>query len=478
MRTGPGRAAGITLALAAIMIAAAVPAGAAPTGPAAAAPAGLAPAGATPAVADPTTLTVADAPGSVAYLRRAYGVSEREALRRLELQRASTGLAQRLSARFPQEYGGVWLDQAGGGTLKVAMTRPELLGAALTGVADAAHIKAVKVSRSARTLRTAADRISARTGVPAVADPVRNTVVVPRGKVTEPGVTVETRPLPAGRQKSCDPRFCARPPLQGGIRLDVTRDNGTFGGCTTGFNLASATGEIYVLTAGHCVDNTNHRNVDRTFHQRLGVNWPVTVENEALSINAFPNDYAIMPFQPGAIDRWTAVGPTGKPTRSWHLVNSWCPGGCPSSRSIGLVGLVEYADILPGSVVCATGSGYTPGPGETYVDSGAGIGYVPGTRCGEITGKTGGGIDVRICARAGDSGGPLFSEVDRKALGILSFGDDGDGACTNPQERNFYVPVSTILAHANAASGLGFRLITAPPVERRPALAGNRVARP
>lgn len=125
-------------------------------------------------------------------------------------------------------------------------------------------------------------------------------------------------------------------------------------------------------------------------------------------------------------------------------------------------GLVPFAEIQTGWVVCATGSGYTPGPGETYVDSGAGVGYVPGTRCGEVTGKTSGGIDVRICARRGDSGGPLFTELGGKALGILSFGDEGRGACTNPAERNFYAPLSTILAHANAVSGLGLRLAAAP----------------
>jgi hypothetical protein len=420
------------------------------------------------------TLTVSDAPASVAYLVKTYRVNEREALRRLELQRASTGLAQRLAARFPDQFGGSWLDQAGGGHLVVAMTRPELLRPALRGVADAAHIRAVRVTHSLRALQAAADRVSARAGVRAAVDQAGNRVVVPTARrdarldsaLLAENVGVAVRAAPTGVQKACDPRFCTSPPLRGGIRLDVTRDDGTFGGCTTGFNVASASGQVFVLTAGHCVESSRHQNVDLTFHQHLGPNAPVTIENEQLSINAFPNDYAIMPFQAGAFDRWFPTAPLFWTPR--NLVTNWCPGGCAGSYDLAVVGLIPREDVQAGWVVCATGSGYTPAAGETYVDSGAGLGYVPGTRCGEVNGTTSGGIDVRICARNGDSGGPLFSEVERKGLGILSFGDDGSGPCTNPNEQNTYVALSTIFAHVNAVSGLGFRLITSRPRPQLP----------
>lgn len=127
--------------------------------------------------------------------------------------------------------------------------------------------------------------------------------------------------------------------------------------------------------------------------------------------------------------------------------------GATGSRDVPITGHVPWSAIQTGWVVCATGAAYTPKAGEKYVDSGAGAGYLPGTRCGEIIGKTSGGIDVRICARPGDSGGPLFTETDGKALGILSHGDPGQGACTNPNERNSYAPVSTILDRANARTG-------------------------
>jgi hypothetical protein len=456
-------------------------------------PTSTAPAGSTAAPAPSAApassgpLTVADAPGSVAYLRATYQISEPEALRRLALQRAATLLAPQLAARFPDQYAGLWLDQSGGGVLRVAMTTPSLLDAALSGVTDAEHITAVPATHSLRDLRAAAARIAGRTGLTAgvdvLVDPVRNAVVVPTGRRVrasdarllaaldaERAVRVETRPVGTGRDKTaCDPRFCAKAPMRGGIRLDVTRDDGSFGGCTSGYNLVSATGERYVLTAGHCVDSSRHQNIDQTYHQRLGVNWPVGVEIESLSINAYPTDYAIMPFQAGALARWSGLRPK---LTAWYLVNSWCPGGCAGSHDVAISGFTPLAEVLTGAVACATGSGYTPQPGETYVDSGAGLGYLPGTRCGEVTGTATGGIDMRICARPGDSGGPLFTEVDGKALGILSFGDDGSGPCTNPAEMNHYVAVSTILTHANSVSGLGFRLVTAPvrtPIPRRPA---------
>ena len=90
-----------------------------------------------------------------------------------------------------------------------------------------------------------------------------------------------------------------------GIRLDVTRDDGTLGGCTTGFNIRSAvTGEVYVLTAGHCVNAPNHTKVDQTWHAYPSLRIPVSIEDTAMTENAYPLDYAVMPYRPGAAAFW------------------------------------------------------------------------------------------------------------------------------------------------------------------------------
>jgi streptogrisin C len=444
------------------------------------------------AVSPPTSspkVTLVEAAGSVTYLRRRYGISEAEALRRLTLQRAAPGLAQRLTADFPDDYAGMWMDHARGGLLTVGMTRPERLPSALRDVTDAAHVRAVSSARSLRQLNATAQQVAAQlnlvVGEDVVVDQPGNAVIVftggrlaaadPRvpGLSAMPGVRTRSRPV-SPQYKACDPLQCGTPPMVAGIRLDVTRDDGTLGGCTTGFNIRSAvTGEVYVLTAGHCVNAPNHTKVDQTWHAYPSLGIPVSVEDTAMTENAYPLDYAVMPYRPGAAAFWLpwirdrVLDPT-----PWGLVNYWCPGGCSGSYKVRIAGVADYATIGVGWVVCATGSGYTPAPGEQHVDSGAGRGYVPGTRCGEVTALDG-GIVTNICARRGDSGGPLFTEADRKALGILSHGDPGSGACTNPAERNHYAPVSKIVQRINARTGNAkqLRVITASqiaPVPGRP----------
>ncbi|MCM0674721.1 S1 family peptidase, partial [Micromonospora phytophila] len=390
--------------------------------------------------------------------------------------------AERLAAEFPAEYAGMWLDQAAGGILTVAATSVAPLTAAVAGVPDAAHVRVVPARHPLRELTGAAARIAtalgAAAGTDVVVDQQANEVVVLTGDriaaddsrlagaLGAAGVPARARDRIADTAvpKSCDPRYCAQAPMRGGIRLDVPRDDGTVGGCTSGFNLTISGRTPYVLTAGHCVVGGRHQLVDRTWHQFLGPKVPVTVEASiaGLAENAYPYDYAIMPYQPGARDRWA---PKGAPP---SLVNYWCVPDNPrcatsGSRDVVITGYVPWTAIQTGWVVCATGAAYTPKAGEQYVDSGAGAGYLPGTRCGEITGKTSGGIDVRICARPGDSGGPLFTETDGRALGILSHGDPGQGPCTNPDERNSYAPVSTILDRANARTNGLMRIRLATP---------------
>ncbi|SCL65407.1 streptogrisin C [Micromonospora citrea] len=427
-------------------------------------------------------------PASVAYLRDRYRIDTDEAVRRLALQELSAPLAASLASRFPAAYGGMWLDQAAGGVLTVAATTVEPVRAAVADLPDAAHVRVVPARHPLRQLTEAATRLAATldatAGADVVVDERANEVVVLTGdriRADEPrladalraaGVPARARARIAGSvvQKACDPRDCPQAPMRGGIRLDVPRDDGTVGGCTTGFNVIVGVRTPYVLTAGHCVVGGRHQLVDRTWHQFLGPKVPVTVESTKprLAENAYPYDYAVMPYQPGAIGRWAyPVGATQVPS----LVNYWCVPDNPrcatrGSGDVAVTGHVPWSAIQPGWVVCATGAAYTPKAGEQYVDSGAGAGYLPGTRCGEIIGKASGGIDVRICARPGDSGGPLFTEADGKALGILSHGDPGQGACTNPNERNSYAPVSTILDRANALTdgGLRIRLATKGPV--------------
>ncbi|MET8089203.1 trypsin-like serine protease [Micromonospora sp. NPDC005220] len=435
----------------------------------------------------PAPVVAEAAPASVAYLRDRYRISATEAARRLALQELSAPLAARLTEQVPRSYGGMWLDQGAGGVLTVGATDVAAVRAAVAEVTDPAQVRMIAVRHTVSQLTEAAAGVAAALdaspGSDVVVDQQANEIVVltgdritaddPRLAEARRAAGVPTRAqarIPATTvQKACDPRYCPQAPMRGGIRLDVPRDDGTVGGCTTGFNLIVGVRDLpYVLTAGHCVVGGRHQQVDRTWHQFLGPKVPATVEAPDLAENAYPYDYAIMPYQPAALRRWTYPrGARNTPS----LVNYWCVADNPKcatsgSRDVPITGYQPWSAIQTGWVVCATGSAYTPKAGEQYVDSGAGAGYLPGTRCGEVTGKSSGGIDVRICARPGDSGGPLFTEADGKALGILSNGDPGQGACTNPNEHNSYAPVSTILERVNARSGerLQIRLATSGPV--------------
>ncbi|WP_305788202.1 hypothetical protein [Symbioplanes lichenis] len=97
-----------------------------------------------------------------------------------------------------------------------------------------------------------------------------------------------------------------------------------------------------------------------------------------------------------------------------------------------ITGMYTYSQIGVGWVACHTGA--------TSLN----------TRCGTVTGKNG-GIVTNICTRPGDSGGPLFSEVDNRAYGVLS-GTTNEDICSG----SHFSPLSVIFAAAQAKSGISF----------------------
>ncbi|GID30451.1 hypothetical protein [Paractinoplanes brasiliensis] len=341
---------------------------------------------------------------------------------------------------------------------------------------------------SARLSAAAADAAQAR---PAVADATLTAAVV-----AEAG-RAEVRQLVAGAEKTgpvtmdapvgpgCDTRQCG-PPMRGGMRLNVRRSqaaptgsstgylNPWYGQCTNGFNVSDNRGWNYIMTAGHCMVGSYKVGINRTYS--AGTYTPVSYEvhNYENGCNGsdcgptYPYDYSIQPYQVNDgynwYDYWS--GPYAK-----NQVVSWCWWtsstwqGCVDG-TFAIRGFYTYNSIAVGWVVCGTGSG-DAGSDSGYTRN---VNYVPGTRCGEVTGKDG-GIRTNICTRPGDSGGPLFSEIDGMAYGILSTGHAGTGACpASPAgtEWSSYTPVSNIHSHvttqlANTGEpALGFRIRTTP----------------
>ncbi|MCS7476203.1 S1 family peptidase [Umezawaea endophytica] len=438
---------------------------------------------------------------SVRYLVEAYGVPEREALRRLDLQKQADELDGALRKDASAEYGGMWIDHAAGGELVVAMTDTAAAELHLAKLPDRSHVRTRTVEHSLAELTEARGRIAARVGagpdavyLPAVSE-VENRVVVwerawapqaaslsaasdtaKRAVDAEPGLAV-VRPLAKPQPMAtpnvdlgfCHPLYCTGyGPMRGGLRLDMKRDNGTWGGCTSAFNLRSTgggfPGKAWVLTAGHCM--ATKTNGTPTQHNGNDV-----VQQHGIEKNAYPYDYAALPYVNAAAATTWLDGQTGR-----NRVLKYCRNGGLDSNpdtpcgqqatSVDeyITGTHTLAEIKAGWIVCATGSGSSAINYPDSVDSGAGQDYLVGTRCGRVL-STDVGINTDICARAGDSGGPLFSQVDHTALGILEGSQQARSGPCQLGELNNYVPIETIITELNervAGQGSTFAVITTP----------------
>jgi streptogrisin C len=450
-----------------------------------------------------TKLDPAQVAGSIAYLRGAYGVSQAEALRRLSLQAYAEKLDGALQQQAPGSYAGLWLDQKAGGRLVVAATSPAGVAGVLKGAPDRGHVGVRRVRHTLADLRALRDRLTAQFGagpdavlIPQVAVDSNQVVVWKRDwvaqgftaqsrtaldkAVAESGGTVAVRPMIRPNPLStkddyhtCFALYCTGyGAMRGGLRLDIQRDNGTFGGCTSGFNARARGGQYagqgFVLTAGHCVASGTHTHLDYGEHQHA----QILQEVPALAVNAFPRDYAFLRYTDQRTQRkwldWTAYH---------NLVLAYCRNGSPDStrtcrdgdygndHKFRITGVTPLDQVVVGSVVCASGAGASDKTFTDVYDSGAGENYLPGTRCGVVDQVEGDTIDTNLCARRGDSGGPLFSEVSSTGLGILE-GNlenvDRSGPCVTG-ERNNYISLSRILGWVNAspgAAGSTFEIIT------------------
>ena len=435
--------------------------------------------------------------GSVHYLRTTFGVSEDEAMRRLRLQQWAETQAARLESQAAATYAGMRLDQQHGGRLVVMSTSVGSVKTLLRAAPDRKHIVVERVSRSLAQLRATRQRLASQLGagpdsllLPEVSEDT-NQVVVWKGDwlvaewvqkfaaqqrtaldraVAESagGVVVRSlakpRPLAAIDLGYCHPLACTdHGPMRGGLRLDISRDDGTVGGCTSGFNVrahgGAYAGQAFVLTGGHCVVGGRHTHADTPAHN----GEQVLREDNGLELNAYPLDFALMPYANAATaNRWL------ESQSQRNLVLSFCQEGGRDAEcthgDIPITNVRTFERIATGWVVCASGAGASSADYPGTVDTGAGPGYRPGAHCGRILEKVGGGgINTDVCARAGDSGGPLFSEVGRAAYGILEGNlQEREGAC-QPDELNNYASVSTILSHVNSqatAQGSTFKVIT------------------
>ncbi|MEV1247807.1 S1 family peptidase [Nonomuraea sp. NPDC049750] len=388
----------------------------------------------------PAKLRVADVPGSVDYLTRKYGISVDEAMRRLELQRTSGALHTVLARDHADTYAGSWIDQENGGVLVIASTAAEALVPALSAVPDRNHVRVVAARHSLKELKAKAADVGARLGLTPEQAPVINeqknrvelhnqaaaAVRGSAGRLATAGdldVTVIDPPTITPQRGPCEIQACF-PPMRGGLRLDLYDVNynklkGDF--CTSGFNVKGSNGWKYTLTAGHCLIGesyyTKHTDVF------VGRREPLTRNSE------YPADGALMPFVTRGFTEYVKVWAIWPYNTVIHY----------STKAFPIFGMWAYDDVRVGWVVCSTGA------------------RSDNTRCGDIT-KKDGGFQSNICTQSGDSGSPLYSEVDNKAYGILH-GSSGLGCWTG--KTSYWSSLTNIFNMAKK-SGLTFELVTDP----------------
>ncbi|WP_055528030.1 S1 family peptidase [Streptomyces graminilatus] len=192
----------------------------------------------------------------------------------------------------------------------------------------------------------------------------------------------------------------------------------TGGRCSAGFNVTNGSGD-FILTAGHCGPGGSVWFSDTGASNEIGK----TV------ISSFPiNDYSLVQYNGGSAGDGADVVAIG------------------NGRGVRITGV---ADPTVGQKVFRSGS--TTGLRNGKVTGlNATVNYPEGTVSGLI--------ETTVCAEAGDSGGPLFSEG--IALGITS---GGNGDCKTGG-TTFFQPVTKAMTALNVRLiGQGGQAAAAPP---------------
>jgi hypothetical protein len=406
--------AAVTLAAAAALVPVA--------GQARAAPATVQAAAGASAVADP----------ALAYLSARYHISRGEAERRLRLQDRVPSLKSALDSAWGDNYGDVWIDQAGGGTVNVGATGSQVpyvtalakrLGIPVTVVSTPRTIRQVGLAkaRTSHLLQAAVGRSFSFSALNLAAGTFE--ILLPRGvasarllsavrRASGGMARVRTTPVPVRQATTaCDispsttyasigTMFCD-PPLRGGVGITNTRGN-TDGSddvyCSAGFVTKSKTSnDYYLLTAGHCFVSAD------TYKTRFA-NGDIHVVGPAWR--------KITPMADGDAMIIHIDNPSGWHVGPYMLVTD--SNGDPPTTENQLYVIQRVGGSSVGLVVCGTGRR-------------------DGTQCGTVSDPDAPANGVNHlavvqggCMRGGDSGGPVFKVGVGYGLiegGLFPYGD-------------------------------------------------------
>jgi hypothetical protein len=356
-------------------------------------------------------------------LRADWGVSESEAQERLARQAVATDLHASIRATERSTFGGMWIDHADGGRIKIATTEPGSfrdipIPEALRGLVDE-----IVVERSYQSLQSllrsavAAQKpgiqladytVDVQTNrVVVYVHPGRHQAserdeflaVIGQLRKADPTAFEVREVAEASGEDTCTIPSCPAP-LRGGLGLTAAGAS-----CTLGFMTQSTAGIYYALTAGHCPDATYLHN---------GTLVGSTVQRVA----------------EGNVDaQKMSVSPV-----VWSPQNRVYSGG---DSYLAITSTVVTYAILEGTYLCRTGAR-------------------TGTRCGDVTDTAwhdGHGfyplIAVDACADDGDSGGPWVDASANRAYGLHRGSTSEIEPCPEG-ETSYFSPIRDVEAALNA----------------------------
>jgi len=372
------------------------------------------------------------------------GISVGEATVRLAWQDKLDDLEAAIQAddKLAAAFSAVWVDPDHGDRVVVAMTDPAAAADVMT-IAQRLGIDAgtdvVTAQRSRAQLQQIADELGALTGGQGAGtdisiDPVANVVAVS----VPPDATALRATVAAAAQRYGaaveirDPVVATPaatsfdPPMRGGVKMFSTSDTAiTY--CTTGF-FARTTGlphSPYIVTAGHCVTEAGNSGA-----------WSAKFANGRT--HALTNGGLFKVNIAGDMSALKMVNVSTWKPHPWIVVQDG-----PSTTYRPRYTIAGTAASHVGMHVCHTG-------------------ITSGTHCGTIqklhvhvyynksrTVGAGDQVQVSMCSKSGDSGGPVFAS--HRALGTLS----ATTGCVS-----YYQPIGPVedqldveIAHCVAAGG-------------------------
>lgn len=372
-----------------------------------------------------------DSPPSppVAALMRDWSVSQAEAEERIDRQDEVSRLAEYLADKYPSAYSGMWIDQAGGGDVMVAVVTPGIATESAPLFDLESVVKEVPAVRTWKELEAITTSIgetvlSRHLQMDTAIDIQGNQVDVtmPVDANTEErdfaeelrrwyGEAVEIRSGDVRQwfDDACSDTACD-PPIRGGPQVVGT------GNCSTGFVMKNAGGALRILTAAHCSPNANGK-----FKHNATVIGGTINSQDSGQVDARTIGFDNVSF-------WNP--------KRWVFHQTFA--SFPANPSYTITSRVANSGIVLYTYVCRTG-------------------YNSNTRCGSIEylgANSGNNTNVPlvlVCAVGGDSGGPFYDYSAHKAYGT-HIGSTYEGACPDPNFPTEYSAFSPIQSIENALS--------------------------